>query len=301
MYSGSPLAILPRLYWGPGIGERVMGATGPASRSEAATGYLTSALVFITITALWALIVRDDPYYRLTDLFGVRVPAILLAYLFFMPLFGFVVGRWRYQSPHRGGALGALAKASARAIQFTYVHLLIVLFTIAMATDMFLGLNIDDKVRQVDDRLFDVAARFAPWLAAYLAGFNLGRAFSRPAPETSADTDRVKANFAAEDDRAVSAPAKTKPARKERASLPRRAQSRREEPAFENSFFEPADHAIAADDHVVGDLGLADKDPQQRLTASGLPQQPLAASNDEPGFLPPQDFNRLRPGLKQLR
>ena len=142
-----------------------MGKGGGSSRGpDGAHGYLTSALVFAGVTALWAVIVRDDPYYRLTDLFGARVPAMMVAYLLLMPLAGFMIGRWRYQAPHRGGATGYVGKLFARAIQFTYVHLLIVLFTVAMATDYFLGLNIDDQVRKLDDRLFDLAARFAPWL-----------------------------------------------------------------------------------------------------------------------------------------
>ncbi|MFN3961148.1 MAG: hypothetical protein ACK4NP_14740, partial [Parvularculaceae bacterium] len=142
---------------------------------ELTGGYIASGLIFAGITALWAFIVRDDPYYRLTDLFGARVPAMLIAYLALMPLAGFFVGRWRYD---RGaGGLGRFAaKLGARALHFTYAHSLIVLFTAAMIAETWFGLNLDDQVRSIDDRLFDLAARFAPWLAAYLTGYNFGRA-----------------------------------------------------------------------------------------------------------------------------
>lgn len=243
-------------------------------------GYLTSAVAFSAITALWAVIVRDDPYYRLTDLFGVRIPAILLAYALIMPLVGFFIGRWRYQSPSRGGLFGRLAKTGARLIQFTYVHLLIVLFTIAMATDTFLGLNLDDQVRRIDDRLFDVAARFAPWLAAYLAGFNLGRASRSPetAPAASFDSSR---SF---DDGELFEQSVSD---HEKSESPPRA-----EPAGAGGFFEPSDHWAAED-------GSAPKGSS--LTHSGLPRDLKSANEDQPGFLPPQDFERLRPRLKQLR
>ena len=44
-----------------------------------------------------------------------------------------------------------------------------------MAFDYYLGWNIDSAVREIDDSIFDIASRFAPWVSAYLAGFNLGR------------------------------------------------------------------------------------------------------------------------------
>jgi hypothetical protein len=45
-----------------------------------------------------------------------------------------------------------------------------------MISDYFFGFNIDENIKRLDDRMFDMASRFAPWLSAYLAGFNLGRA-----------------------------------------------------------------------------------------------------------------------------
>ncbi|MGE0181960.1 MAG: hypothetical protein AB7F91_13165 [Parvularculaceae bacterium] len=256
-----------------------MGKGGGSSRGpDGAHGYLTSALVFAGVTALWAVIVRDDPYYRLTDLFGARVPAMMVAYLLLMPLAGFMIGRWRYQAPHRGGATGYVGKLFARAIQFTYVHLLIVLFTVAMATDYFLGLNIDDQVRKLDDRLFDLAARFAPWLAAYLTGFNLGRAIRRPPPAP-----------AAEEMSSMSMTESPEPA-PEQEAIP---ETRPAEPAVVSRAFLPSD---ARD---IGDLAREESYSAQ-MTASGLPAWD-DDGNDQPGFLPPQNFDKLRPGLRHLR
>jgi hypothetical protein len=233
-----------------------------------ARGYLSSAAAFAGITALWAVIVRTDPYYRLIDLFGARVPAAMIAYLVLMPLAGFLIGRWRYQA-HNGAFAGLAPKLVARFIHFTYVHLLIVLFTVAMATDYFLGLNIDNQIRAIDDRMFDLAARFAPWLAAYLAGYNLGRALRSPAP---GDAPELKAARSLSGDK--------------------RAKQRIEPDMSE-------DAAPLAPDEDQGDLALAPTSPQS-LTASGLPAAP-ASANDVPGFLPPQDLEKLRPGLHELR
>ena len=136
-------------------------------------GYVASFIAFSAITALWAFIVRSDDFYQSTDLFGLELPVATLSYLATMPLIGFFAGIWRY---HREGGFW-LGKAVARSFQFVYAHLLIVLFTVAMVTDYFLGFNIDNAIREIDDGLFDAASRFAPWLSAYLAGFNLGRIF----------------------------------------------------------------------------------------------------------------------------
>lgn len=244
------------------------------------SGYLTSAVAFSIITALWAVIVRDDPYYRLTDLFGMRIPAILLAYALFMPLIGFIVGRWRYHLPHRGRLPGLVLKSSARIIQFTYVHLLIVLFTVAMATDTFFGLNIDDQVRRVDDRLFDVAARFAPWLAAYLAGFNLGRASRKPEDPQLVQFD---------DSRSLDDGELFDHAAAEEPNLPAPPRS---EPPVSGGFFEPSDHWAGKDNRPAS---------EPSLTHSGLPRDLKRSNDEQPGFLPPQDFEQLRPRLKQLR
>lgn len=234
------------------------------------SGHLSSAAAFAGITALWAVIVRTDPYYRLIDLFGARVPAAMIAYLVLMPLAGFLIGRWRYQA-HEGAFAGLAPKLIARFIHFTYVHLLIVLFTVAMATDYFLGLNIDNQIRAIDDRMFDLAARFAPWLAAYLAGYNLGRALRSPA-QASGDADALEPARPFDDGR------RTK---------------QRIEPDFGT---QAAPHAP---DDDVGDLALGAASPQS-LTASGLPAA-LSAADVGPGFLPPQDLDKLRPGLRELR
>ena len=232
-----------------------------SSNGGDAHGYLTTAAVFAGMTALWAVIVRNDPYYRITDLFGARVPATMIAYLMLMPLAGFLIGRWRYHAPHRGGAAGYALKLGARFIHFTYVHLLIVLFTVAMATEYFLGLNIDEQVRRLDDRMFEIAARFAPWLAAYLAGFNLGRALRREPALAGEDIPFEGVE------------------RFEDASAP--ASRERSEPVFEAA--EKAEPAAPARTHS----GLAP------ALAEGL--------DEAPGFLPPQDFDQLRPKLSQLR
>lgn len=140
-----------------------------------AGGYLSSALIFAAITGLWAFIVREDPYYAMTELLGLRLPVATVFYLTVMPLIGFLGGRWRYETSE--GAEGSwLGKFFARAVHFLYSHLLIALFTAAMISDYFFGFNIDENIKRIDDRMFDMASRFAPWLSAYLAGFNLGRA-----------------------------------------------------------------------------------------------------------------------------
>lgn len=253
------------------------------SGSADSYGYLTSALVFAGFTALWAVIVRNDPYYRLVDVFGARLPATMIAYLVFAPLLGFFIGRWRYHDRHQGGAAGYLGKLGARVIHFTYVHLLIVLFTVAMATDYFLGLNIDQQVRQLDDRMFDLAARFAPWLAAYLAGFNLGRATRSGNNAAQIDVGLTAGFGVAGDDIHPERPLRRNKRGAKMHSEPRLEMAPRapREFSFEG---EPAMPPIAT----------------SPLTASGLP----AAENDalpEPGFLPPQDLNKLRPNLHQLR
>jgi uncharacterized membrane protein len=138
-------------------------------------GYLTSAFIFAGITALWAYIVREDPYYQMTQLLGLRLPVATVIYLTVLPLLGFLVGRWRYESSDEAER-SFLAKVAARSVHFIYSHLLIALFTAAMISDYFFGFNIDENIKRIDDRMFDAASRFAPWLSAYLAGFNLGRA-----------------------------------------------------------------------------------------------------------------------------
>lgn len=254
-----------------------------ASGSGGAHGYLTSALVFAVITGLWAVIVRNDPYYRLIDFFGARVPATMIAYLVLMPLAGVLIGRWRYEGRHSGGAAGYAGKLVARVVHFTYVHLLIVLFTVAMATDYFLGLNIDDQIKRVDDRMFDLAARFAPWLAAYLAGFNLGRALRR-APLTQAAGDATATSFIE-----AESESRSRKEKQEKGRPPRRMEPTVEQPAF-----------LPSDSHELGDLQMAhENDPG--LTASGLPAASAAIADEQPGFLPPQDFDKLRPGLRELR
>jgi hypothetical protein len=244
-----------------------MAGTTTQIPGERVGGYLASAAAFAGITAAWAFIVRDDAYYQWTELFGFRLPIATVAYLVTMPIAGFVLGRWRYQRRHVGSAgPGFIAKLFARAIQFTYAHSLLVLFTAAMMTDYFLGLNIDDQIRSIDDRMFDLGARFAPWLSAYLAGFNLGRAAGLAAARNGGndpDTDNYEI-------RSLGA----KPTKEKRA---------------EPSFGEPM---LAAGE--TGDLGSFDAEVESAVL------EPDGA-DDGPGFLPPQDVDRLRPGLTQLR
>ncbi len=161
------------------IGRNELGSAAVAQKhpDDRIGGYYASFLAFAGITALWAFIVREDAFYGSTPLFGVLVPVTTVVYLLTMPLIGYLIGRWRYDAADiNRGAFGFLGKGVARALNFAYSHLLIVLFTIAMVTDAFFNWNIDAAVETIDDNLFAVASRFAPWLAAYLAGFNLGRA-----------------------------------------------------------------------------------------------------------------------------
>jgi hypothetical protein len=250
-------------------------AADPRHGRELAGGYIASALIFAGVTALWAFIVRDDPFYRLTDLFGVRVLAMLAVYLGLMPLAGFIIGRWRYDRG-RGGFARFTAKLGARALHFTYAHSLIVLFTAAMLAEKWLGLDLDDQVKQFDDRMFDFAARFAPWLAAYLTGFNFGRATvaglaPSPAPLRGAD----KAVF-------IEAPP-VEETIDDAPAFPLREGGGRAEPVLTET--EPARET---------------KTPRPRQTASGLAIAAAPAA-EEPGFLPPQDLDRLRPAYSRLR
>ena len=143
---------------------------------ERAGGYLVSALIFAGITAAWAYIVRDDDFYQWTELFQFRLPIATVFYVTVMPLAGFWAGRWRYQANGGAGA-GWVAKVIARTLNFLYSHILIVLFTSAMMTEFLFAWDISDSVREIDDNMFEIAERFAPWLSAYLFGFNLGRAW----------------------------------------------------------------------------------------------------------------------------
>lgn len=246
---------------------------------ELTGGYIASGLIFAGVTALWAFIVRDDPYYRLTDLFGARVPAMLVVYLALMPLAGFIVGRWRYDRG-RGGLARFSAKLGARALHFTYAHSLIVLFTAAMLAETWLGLNLDDQVKRFDDRMFDFAARFAPWLAAYLTGFNFGRASVAGSAPALAPL------------RAPAAP----------AFIDAPSADENERPAAETPLRNGADKKGARAEPAFG----ADEDlrqtrtPRPRQTASGLATG-FEREDGQPGFLPPQDVDRLRPAFNRLR
>ncbi|MEZ5921667.1 MAG: hypothetical protein R3C60_09990 [Parvularculaceae bacterium] len=231
------------------------------AKNSAAGGYWTSALVFAAITALWVYVVRQDPYYRFIDLFGVRLPAATIAYLVTMPALGFFIGRWRFADASRNKAMPFGAKTLARMVRFLYSHSLLALFTLAMATDYFLGLNIDDQVRQLDDRLFDLAARFAPWLSSYLFGFNLGRATVSGAVTAGSD-EGVMHSF-----------------------------ETRSEPVFGDG---PAPDA--EEDQIAGDDARRQSASGVPMDASA-DDQPA----DEPGFLPAQDLTRLRPQFNNLR
>ena len=104
-----------------------------AVRDDRLGGYAVSALVFTGITALWAWIVRDDPYYSMTSLLGLTLPVATVFYLSIMPGLGFIAGRWRYQADGAKGFGGWIAKVFARTLHFLYTHVLIALFTAAMA------------------------------------------------------------------------------------------------------------------------------------------------------------------------
>lgn len=246
---------------------------------ELVGGYIASGLIFAGFTGLWAFIVRDDPYYRLTDLFGARVPAMMIAYLVLMPLAGLVIGRWRYDRG-AGGLARFGAKLGARALHFTYAHSLIVLFTAAMLAETWLGLNLDDQVKKFDDRMFDLAARFAPWLAAYLAGFNFGRAsvVGSLAPSAPGRGQAGAAFVEAPPQTDETPPTPDIPVRKSAAK-----NAARTEPVL-----------------TEGDAPRSARTPRPRQTASGLAVAAEAADH-EPGFLPPQDIERLRPAFNRLR
>ncbi len=260
------------------MGRSAAKGSGGADRRygrELVGGYVASGLIFAGVTALWAFIVRDDPYYRLTDLFGARVPAMLIAYLALMPIAGFIIGRWRYDRGS-GGLTRFAAKLGARALHFTYAHSLIVLFTAAMLAETWFGLNVDDQVKKFDDRMFDLAARFAPWLAAYLAGYNFGRASVAGAGNSPASIRIPDAPAF------IDATAPEEETGRPVANPLRSGGALRAEPMFSD----------AADER-------AEKTPRPRQSASGL-ALPVEAA-EPPGFLPPQDFDRLRPAYSRLR
>jgi hypothetical protein len=278
------------------------------SGRHGAPGYVTSALVFAGLTAFWAIIVRSDPYYRLIDLGGVRVPITMLAFLVVMPLAGFLIGRWRYHQPHRGGALTFAGRLVARGVNFAYAHTLIVLFTLAMIMDAFLGLNIDQQVKALDDRMFEAAARYAPWLCAYLAGFNFGRA-SRKEELVVAFEPTGQAESAT-NDVAFQAPAtpgedSTKPQISAKPAKKRQPKKSRSVSWPGNSAFIPSDASDRGDLRAAGaapELSGASTPSHRPITSSGLPQSAATlGSSEAPGLLPPQDFDRLRPTLKELR
>lgn len=229
---------------------------------EGRSGYLTSAAVFAAVTALWALLTKDDAFYGDVAIAGFSVPATMVAYLIAMPFVGFVAGRWRYER-HEGRA-GALApKLGARAVHFLYAHSLLALFTSAMVAESFFGLNLDAQVRAIDARVFDIAERFTPWLAAYLAGFNLGRFAREGRAGKDAGPGGNAGLFAA-----------------------------RAEPLVE------APH-MASRAHAAPPLA-GDAHPAEPLSP-GAAFERAAQSDDAPGFLPPQDLDALRPRFNQLR
>lgn len=291
--------------------------------AESAGGFLASGFIFVGITALWAIFVRDDPFYGPVTLYGATAPFATIAYLTVIPLFGFLFGRWTYHHVHDGGAITFGAKLVARAVHFTYAHLLIVLFTLAVLTDRLLGVNIDEQVRTFDDVIFDTLARFVPWLSAYLAGFNFGRATiirktampavnatEAAAEELALETSHAPApppvvNKAAKAEKPAKKLKEPKPAKVPKQPKAPRGKHKREDPVFEQNVFLPSDAAEAGDlsQSLDDDLG-ASKSPAQTHTLSGLPRAPEATAGAAPaetGFLPPQDFERMRPTLKQLR
>lgn len=187
-------------------------------RDDRAGGYLISAIVFSAITALWAWIVRDDPYYSMTQLLGLQLPIATVFYLTIIPLLGFGFGQWHYQANGAPGAGMWIAKVAARSFHFMYSHILIVMFTLAMAADHFWGLNMDSAVRGIDDSIFDIASRFAPWLSAYLAGYNLGRVrvAGDPAQEIHMPEEREDICTLSDDDGELIAPDSSEESRHDR-------------------------------------------------------------------------------------
>ncbi|MEL6361087.1 MAG: hypothetical protein AAFR21_08360 [Pseudomonadota bacterium] len=146
-----------------------------SSPVESFSGYLASALVFAVITGLWVFLVSEDDFYQRTQVFGLELPITTVFYLATMPALGYLAGRWRFYHTSTRKTLSP-ARILARSFQFIYSHILIVLFTAAMVTRTLLDWNIDGTIQQLDDQLFVMASRFAPWLSAYMTGFNLGRA-----------------------------------------------------------------------------------------------------------------------------
>jgi hypothetical protein len=286
--------------------------------SEGRSGYLASAGAFAAITAAWALMTRDDVFYGDVDIGGFAIPATMIAYLVAMPLVGFLVGRWRYEH-HDGASPALLPKLGARAVHFVYAHLLLVLFTAAMAAEAVFGANLDAQVRAIDAGAFDLAERFTPWLAAYLTGFNLGR-YARA---NKAGAGRTSAPFAGAYDDAASArgepyfesapkrSADGEPQRPREPMAPHHEEERRRPGAATNPLRDHAGHAHDADGRCADDHHRAAA--PARRTEIAAPAWPRAANDrpsnfafapheDEgPGFLPPQDLDALRPDFRQLR
>ena len=281
--------------------------------SEGRGGFLASAGAFAAITAAWALMTRDDVFYGDVEIGGFAIPATMIAYLVAMPLVGFLVGRWRYE--HHDGAVPALLpKLGARAVHFVYAHLLLVLFTAAMAAETIFGANLDAQVKAIDAGAFDLAERFTPWLAAYLTGFNLGRyarARSGRAKSEDASDNAISARGEPFFESAPKRSADGEPARPREPMAPHHEEERRRPGAATNPLRDHAGHAHDADGRCADDHHRAATAVRRTEIAAPAwpreaPERPsnfaFAPHEDEgPGFLPPQDLDALRPNFRQLR
>jgi hypothetical protein len=236
------------------------GARSQGAGQEDAGGFGAAALVFAGLTALFAYVGRSDLYLGAVELAGARFSIALLIALAAAPLFGLLIGAWRYDKAHAGGAIGLAAKLIARAIQFGYVHFLLLATAIALIAALALDVDLEATAAHSAD-WFSAVLRAAPWLTAYLMGFTLGRAArimraARARPNAGADR---------------------------RLSATPRGRRRAEPLLSEDAGDLRIDNGVAAGDR----------------TTSGLPAPPGAPT--EPGFLPPQDLDKLRPKLRDLR
>jgi hypothetical protein len=281
--------------------------------SEGRGGYLASAGAFAAITAAWALMTRDDVFYGDVAIGGVAVPATMIAYLLAMPLFGFLIGRWRYDH-HEGASASLLPKLAARSVHFVYSHLLLVLFTAAMAAEVVFGANLDAQVKAIDAGAFDLAERFTPWLAAYLAGFNLGRfALARNMPSALPDADDYAISARTEPyfETAPKRHAGGEPQRPKEPMAPHHEDERRRPGAPANPLRDHAGHAhgageACADDHLYGAAPVRRSEIAAPAWPREAPERPsnfafAPPEEDGPGFLPPQDLDAMRPAFRQLR
>lgn len=288
-------------------------ASGQGSAREGWGGYLFSAFCFALLAAVWAVMVRDDPYYRATNVFGAHLPAALILSVTAAPVAGFAFGRWRYDRPL--SLIGAIFAAPARLAQAVYAHALLVAMTVAAIAVFANGATLAGASPPLDTTAL---VRWAPWIAAYVAGFNLGRAAtllggdksmaatatipiaaSAPiiAPAPAAEPPPVTVALEPQQAAALRKPPKEKAPRK---------------PLFARSPKSAAPDLPARIEPAIGDLAAISADIAEVTIEPAPAKSPPAAFPAVPtgaaptaavgtGFLPPQDFDRLRPTLAELR